>query len=313
MRVLIVDVVHKSMTTLLGEIGLEADEFPDITYEETLQVIDQYAGLIIRSKFRIGEEFLAKASKLKFIGRTGAGLDLIDLDACHKRGIAVFGANEGNSVSVAEHLIGMLLSLFTNIVRSNEEVRNYQWSREENRGIELFGKTVGIIGYGNNGSETANRLAALGCKVLAYDKYKSGFGNEYIREATLQEIYDEADILTLHIPLTDETKAWVNEDFFNQFRKSIYFCNVARGPIVDTSGLIKALQSNKVLGACLDVLENEKLTKLTVEEEGRFDFLKDHPRVIITPHVAGWTFESYEKLNVVLADKIKSFLEEKKS
>lgn len=308
MKVLIVDEMHPSMIPLLGESGLEADYCIDLDYQKAGEVIGGYEGLLIRSRFFIDEAFLDKATKLRFIGRAGAGLDLIDLAACRRRGIEVFGANEANNVAVAEHLLGMVLSLLNNIARSNTEVKNNRWLREENRGEELAGKTVGLIGFGNNGSESARRFAAFGCCVLAFDKYKSGFGTENIRESTLEEIFEQADILTLHIPLTHETKGWINEDFLGRFRKNIYFCNLARGEIMVQADLVRALESGKVKGACLDVLENEKLKTLTPEQKARFDYLKDHPRVLITPHVAGWTLESYEKINRVLNDKIRAFL-----
>lgn len=308
MKVLLVDEMHPSMVPLLEELGLEADVCTDFDYARASAVIGNYEGLLIRSKFFIDDAFLEKAVKLRFIGRAGAGLDLIDLEACERRGITVFGANEANKTAVAEHLLGMILSLFNHITKSNAEVRNGLWLREANRGEELAGKTMGVIGLGNNGSESARRLAAFGCRVLAFDKYKTGFGSEDIRESTLEEIFEEADLLTLHIPLTYETKAWVNEDFFNRFRKDIYFCNLARGEIMVQADLVSALESGKVKGACLDVLENEKLKTLSPEQKVRFDYLKDHPRVLITPHVAGWTLESYEKINRVLSGKIEEFL-----
>ena len=308
MKILVVDEMHDSLVPLLEKLGLEVDYFIDFDYRKSFDIIENYEGLLIRSKFFIDEIFLEKGQKLKFIGRAGAGLDLIDLEACKKRGIEVFAANEANKVAVAEHLLGMILSLFNNIVCSNVEVKSDVWLREENRGEELAGKTVGIIGFGNNGSESAKRFAAFGCKVLAYDKYKCGFGAEAIIESTLEDIFSHADIVSLHIPLTRESKGWVNAEFFNGFSKNIYFCNVARGEIMVQADLIQALESGKVKGACLDVLENEKLKTLSDEQKIRFNYLKNHPKVLITPHVAGWTFESYEKINRVLADKIKAYL-----
>lgn len=308
MKVLVVDEMHESLVPLLEELGLEVDYFYDFDYQKSFDVIQNYEGLLVRSKFFIDELFLKKAVKLQFIGRAGAGLDLIDLDACKDRGIEVFAANEANKVAVAEHLLGMILTLFNNIACSSTEVKNNVWLREENRGEELAGKTVGIIGFGNNGSESAKRFVAFGCRVLAYDKYKSGFGSEEIEESTLQDIFAHSDIVSLHIPLTKESKGWANAEFFNSFSKNIYFCNVARGEIMVQADLIQSLDTGKVKGACLDVLENEKLKTLTPEQKNRFDYLKNHPKVLITPHVAGWTFQSYEKINLVLRDKIKGFL-----
>ncbi|MCA0362590.1 MAG: phosphoglycerate dehydrogenase [Bacteroidetes bacterium] len=309
MKVLIVDEMHDSIVQMPAELGLEVDYFPNISIEEVKAKVADYEGLIIRSKFFIDEDFLKNAPKLRFIGRAGAGLDLIDIEACRVRNIEIFAANEGNRVAVAEHLIGMILSLFNKICIANPEVKAGVWKREENRGEELFGKTVGIIGYGNNGEATASRLVAFGCKVLAYDKYRYGFGNQYLKESTLDEIFRETDILSLHIPLTTETQNWVNAAFFEKFSKPFYFCNIARGEIVVLHDLVDALKSGKIKGACLDVLENEKLSKLTESQKVDFEYLSNHQAVIMTPHIAGWTFESYKRINQVLKDKIARFLD----
>jgi D-3-phosphoglycerate dehydrogenase len=309
MRILIVDEMHPSIVEMPKALGLEVDYFPNIDFEEVLLKVGEYEGLIIRSKFKINEEFLSYAKKLKFIGRAGAGLDLIDVDACKKAGVIVFGANEANKVAVAEHIIGMLLSLLHKINTANKEVKANEWNREKNRGEELFGKTVGIIGYGNNGQATAERLAAFGCKILAYDKFKYGFGTHLVKEVELYEIYQNSEILSLHIPLTNVTDNWVNKSFFDKFKKPFYFCNIARGEIVVLKDLVAAMKEGKVKGACLDVLENEKLNKLTIEQKASFDYLVTHDNVILTPHVAGWSTESYVKINEVLRDKIKRFIE----
>lgn len=306
---MIVDEMHDSIVQMPAELGLEVDYFPNISIEEVKAKVADYEGLIIRSKFFIDEDFLKNAPKLRFIGRAGAGLDLIDIEACRVRNIEIFAANEGNRVAVAEHLIGMILSLFNKICIANPEVKAGVWKREENRGEELFGKTVGIIGYGNNGEATASRLVAFGCKVLAYDKYRYGFGNQYLKESTLDEIFRETDILSLHIPLTTETQNWVNAAFFEKFSKPFYFCNIARGEIVVLHDLVDALKSGKIKGACLDVLENEKLSKLTESQKVDFEYLSNHQAVIMTPHIAGWTFESYKRINQVLKDKIARFLD----
>lgn len=308
MRILIVDEMHDSLLPLLAETGAEADYRYDFGRKEAEEVIAGYEGLIIRSKFFIGEDFLDKARNLRFIARAGAGLDLIDVAACDRRGIRVFAANEANRVAVAEHLLGMVLSLFNHINTSGAEIRQHQWLREKNRGEELQGKTVGIVGYGNNGSEAAARFAAFGCRVLVYDKYKTGFGTGQIEEAGLEEIFRHADVFSLHIPLTGETRGWVDAAFLDRFEKAFYFCNVARGEIMHQGDLIAAIRAGKVLGACLDVLENEKLSTMTREQQQDFDLLKDHPRVILTPHVAGWTRESYRKINEVLCRKIAAFI-----
>ena len=310
MKVLIVDEMHESIVQMPEELGLEVDYFPNIAFEEVLQKVGDYEGLLIRSKFAIDKHFLSHASKLRFIGRAGAGLDLIDLEACKSAGVDVFGANEANKVAVAEHLIGMLLSLLHKINIASREVKSGQWNREKNRGEELFGKTVGIIGFGNNGQATAERLSAFGCKILAYDKYKYGFGNHLIEECSLQKIQGEADVLSLHIPLAKDTLKMINTDFFNAFKKDIYFCNIARGEIVVLSDLVDALKSGKVRGACLDVLENEKLKTLSPSQKETFDYLCSLDNVVLTPHVAGWSNESYVKINQVLRDKIRMWLEQ---
>ncbi len=308
MKVLIVDEMHESIVQMPQDLGLEVDYFPNISLEEVLNLVPDYEGLIIRSKFFIDEEFLIKAAKLKFIGRAGAGLDLIDIQACRARGIEIFAANEGNRIAVAEHLIGMLLSLFNKIAISHSQVREGIWSREENRGEELFGKTVGIIGFGNNGEATASRLSAFGCKILAYDKYRYGFGNHIIEEASMDQIFRETDILSLHIPLTLTTQNIVNKQFIDKFSKPFYFCNVARGELANLTDVCEALNSKKIKGACLDVLENEKINKLNEVQQQNFDYLIANPNVIITPHIAGWTHESYNRINKVLKDKISRFL-----
>jgi D-3-phosphoglycerate dehydrogenase len=308
MKVLIVDEMHESIVQMPQELGLEVDYFPNIKPEEVLEKVANYEGLIIRSKFVINEDFLKHASKLKFIGRAGAGLDLIDINACQKRGVEIFAANEGNRIAVAEHLIGMLLCLFNNIEKAHQEIKAGKWIREGNRGEELFGKTVGIIGFGNNGEAFATRMVAFGCKVLAFDKFRYGFGNQFVEEATMDQIYREADIVSLHIPLSDETNKLVDFEFFSRFTKPIYFCNIARGELVILSDLVKALKDGIVKGACLDVLENEKIASLSSSQQLDFDYLVNQKNVLLTPHIAGWTYESYNRINKVLKDKIRRYL-----
>lgn len=306
MRILVVDEMHPNLLPLLEEIGAEVEYAPDYGKKEAEAVIAGFDGLLIRSKFFIDESFLDHAVQLKFIGRAGAGLDLIDLAACAKRGIEVFGANEANKIAVAEHLLGMVLSLFNHLHTAPEEIRKDQWLREKNRGEELYGKTVGIVGYGHNGSTSAARFAAFGCKVLVYDKYKKGFGSEHIIEADMERIFQEAEIVSLHIPLTEETRQLANASYFGQFARPIVFCNVARGEIMEQGALIEALNSGKVRGACLDVLENEKIKSLNEKQRAQFEYLRAHPKVLLSPHVAGWTQESYRKINEVLCAKIRT-------
>lgn len=308
MKVLIADEMHLSLLPMLQNEGLLFDYYPLIKRNEILEIIANYEGLIIRSKTKVDEELLNAASNLKFIARAGAGLDLIDIEETQRRGIEIFAANEGNRVAVAEHVIGMLLCLLNNIRIADAQVRQCIWLREENQGYELMGKTVGIIGYGNNGMATAERLKGFGCNILAYDRFKSNFSDEFVTESSMQQIFEEADIVSLHIPLTDETNKLFSENYFEKFKKSIYLINAARGEIVALADLAKCLENGKVKGACLDVLENEKLSKLSDEQKTVFEYLTNSNRVILTPHIAGWTHESYVRINEVMIQKIRQFL-----
>ncbi|MCY7352965.1 MAG: phosphoglycerate dehydrogenase [Cytophagaceae bacterium] len=303
-RILIADEMHPSLFPMLAEAGWEYDYQPRIQRPELLEKLGGFEGLIIRSKTSIDAELLARASRLQFIGRAGAGLDLIDLDYCQQRGIRVFAANEGNRDAVAEHGVGMLLGLFNHLNRSDAQVRQRIWKREEARGTELMGKTVGILGYGNNGRAFAQRLSGFGVRVLAYDKYAPVDG-PFAEPAPLEDILDQADIISLHVPLTDETLRWVDEDFIHRVQKPFFLVNMSRGEIVVLADLLAGLQNGKVRGACLDVLENEKLDRLTPEQSATFDVLAALPNVLFTPHVAGWTQESNVKINEVLVGKIK--------
>ncbi len=302
--VLIADEIHLSLLPMLQKLGYQTEYQPKITRKEICESITNYVGLIIRSKTFVDAELLVNAHQLKFIGRAGAGLDLIDIDIVKAKNIALFSANEGNRVAVAEHVLGMVLCLMNNILIADYEIRKGFWQREKNRGVELMGKTVGIIGYGNNGSETAKRFKAFGCKVLAFDKYKTDFSDEFVEESSMENIFENASVLSLHIPLTNETNAWVNNSFFSNFKNDIFFINASRGEIVSLSDLAENIEKGRVKGACLDVLENEKIQKLSIEQKLVFDKLVSSNRVIFTPHIAGWTFESYKKINEVLIGKI---------
>lgn len=304
MNILIVDDIHPSLFEMLKQAGFEYRYEPAFKRADILTHIADCEGLIIRSKTFIDEEVLQKAPKLRFIARAGAGLDLIDSAAAEKRNIKVFAANEGNRDAVAEHAVGMLLGLFANIVKADREVRQGIWNREGNRGIELMGKTVGLIGYGFNGSATAQRLSGFGCNVLAYDKYLVNYGNAYAREVTLKELMEKAEVISLHVPLTEETRHLVNDHFVEQMAHPFFLLNMARGEIVRLESVVNGLKSGKIRGACLDVLENEKLSALTAAQQATFDYLSTSDRVILTPHVAGWTQESYVKINEVLVKQI---------
>jgi D-3-phosphoglycerate dehydrogenase len=303
-RCLIIDPAHESLFLMLKEIGWEAIYKPSMTREEIRAELHDYTGLIVRSKTKIDRDLLGENPTIKFIGRAGAGLDNIDLKYVEEKKIQLIHAAEGNRDAVGEHTVGLLLSLLRNIVRADQEIRSYSWKREENRGMEIMGKTVAIIGYGNMGSAFAKRLSGFECKVLAYDKYKVGFSDNYCHEATMQQIFEEADIVSFHIPLTDETKSLVTVDYLNKFGKNIIVVNTSRGEIISLSDLQICLKNRKVIGAALDVLENEKLNELTDIQRASFNYLVEQANVIFSPHIAGWTFESHYKINVALKEKL---------
>lgn len=306
MRCLVVDSMHESLFSMLKEIGWETDYKPSITRDEIKASHRGYDGLIVRSKTVIDRDLLGANPTVKFIGRAGAGLDNLELPYLAEKGIKVLHASEGNRDAVGEFTVGILLSLLRNIPKADREVRQFEWEREGNRGEEVMGKTIGIIGCGNMGYAFARRLQGFGCNVLAYDKYKTGFSDPCCKEASLVELYDQTDVLSLHIPLTAETRGMVNLGFLNRFKKSIIVLNTARGEIVPLQDLLSAMEQNKVRGAALDVLENEKLTTLTPEQRKVLISLGKRSNVIFTPHIAGWTFESHVKINVALVDKIKA-------
>lgn len=299
-----IDEMHESITALFRAVGIEVDYQPTITHQEIINQIKNYDGITVRSKLVIDAAFLDHAPHLKFIARAGAGLDQIDVEEVASRGIVLVNAPEGNRDALAEHALGMVLGLLNNIYKSDHEIRNFVWDREGNRGYELSGKTVGLLGYGYMAKAFAQRLKAIGCTVLAYDKYKDGFSDNYVREATMQEVYAESDIFSIHVPLTDETKGLVNYDYIQRFKKPIWLLNTARGKILKLQDMLPLLESKKVLGAALDVLENESITNLCEEEKKLFLKLAHQNNVIFTSHIAGWSHESYYKINEVLANKL---------
>lgn len=306
-KLLIVDDLHENIFSLLKDLDFEVSYQPNINRSEILQIINNYEGLVIRSKTKVDKEFLSHCDKLEFIARAGAGLDLIDLEGVSERNIKVFAANEGNADAVAEHTMGMILMLFNKLNWADSEVRQRIWRREENRGIELKGMTVGIFGYGNMGIALAQRLMGFGVKVLAYDKiekkdYEYGF---YSEKSSIETLFEETDLLSIHVPLTEETRMMVNDDFIHKFKKNIFIVNTSRGEVASTESILKGLKSGKIRGACLDVLENEKLASLTPEQEEIYSQLFALKNVVLTPHIAGWTVESYRKINEVLIEKIK--------
>lgn len=303
-KILIVDDLHPVFKENAAAMGYQVDDRPLITRAETLDIIGDYDGIAVRTKFLIDRELLLKAQKLKFVARAGAGLDNIDEAFARERGIALINAPEGNSDAVGEHSLGMLLALMNNFVKADQEIRNGIWDREGNRGYELKGKTVGIIGYGHMGQAFAKRLAGFGVTVLAYDKYKTGFSDQYAREASMEEIVKHSDVLSLHIPLTAETRLMVDDEYFFHFRKPIFFINTARGEIVSVQAVLNAINKGKILGAGLDVLQTEKFPALGEQEW--YPELIGSGKVLLSPHVGGWTFDSYRKISEVLAQKLEA-------
>ncbi|MGC3945199.1 MAG: NAD(P)-dependent oxidoreductase [Chryseolinea sp.] len=302
---LVIDPMHESLFSMLEEIGWKVDYQPDINRARIKEIASNYDGLIVRSKTIIDGDLLGPSPSVRFIGRAGAGLDNLDLDYLRGHNIAVLHASEGNRDAVGEYTVGALLSLMRNIPRADAQVRQMQWEREANRGEELMSKTIGIIGYGNMGRAFAQRLSGFGCNIIAYDKYKTTYSDAFCKESTMDQIWENADILSLHIPLTPETRGLVTLDYLRRFRKPIILANTARGEIVEMRTVAEALQQQLLRGAVLDVLQNEKLDRLTPEQAASFDFLRKRPDVIFTPHIAGWTFESHVKINVALINKIK--------
>lgn len=296
--------MHESIQDLLSQIGVVSVYAPMASREEILDQIGDFEGLLIRSKTTVDKELIDRATHLEFIGRAGAGLDKIDVDYVESKGIEILNAPEGNRDALAEHAVGLLLSLLNNINSADAEVRNWIWDREGNRGVELSDKTVGIIGYGYMGQAFVQRLRAFDCRVLVYDKYRKGFGTKNVEEVGLEKMFAKADILSLHVPLTEETRSWINADFFNQFSKVIYLLNTARGEIVPTKDLLQLLDSGKIQGAALDVLEKEKFDQLTEDERALFENLFARKNVVLSPHVGGWTFASFKRINEVLVGKI---------
>jgi D-3-phosphoglycerate dehydrogenase / 2-oxoglutarate reductase len=303
-RILIIDEIHPSLFPMLEGIGIAYDYRPDIKPIDVCEALAGFEGLIVRSKMRITADTIKLADKLKFVARAGAGVDNIDAAALKTRGIALLGANEGNRQAVGEHALGMLLSLMRNITRGDRQVRGKVWLREENRGEEISGKTVGIIGYGNMGQSFARLLSAFGCRILAYDRYAEEKIGAPAEKVTLGELQVEADIVSLHIPYIPENRTFANHAFFGAFSKPIWFMNTSRGEVVDQDALVEHLRAGTLKGAALDVLENEKLHTLTEHQRQNFDYLVKADNVVLTPHIAGWTHESYVKINEVLVEKI---------
>lgn len=306
-KVFFLDTVHPVLAERLTAAGYVCVAHEATTPEELMPRLHEAYGIVLRSRLPVNRALLAACPNLAFIARSGSGLENIDVAFAASKGIRLFNSPEGNRDAVAEHVMGMLLSLFNKLHKSDREVRQGIWDREGNRGRELAGKTVGIIGYGVMGTAVAERLAGFRCRILAHDKYKSGFGFGGVEECALERIFEEADIVSLHLPLTAETAGYVNSVWLGRFKKPICLVNTSRGRHVVTADLVTAMRSGRVYGACLDVLEYEKTSLEGLEVSAMpeaLQYLVDAPHTVLTPHVAGWTVESYVKLSEVLADKI---------
>lgn len=302
-KILIADHLHPAFKIEAEKLEYVCDDMPLISRKETLEVLKNYTGIVIRTKFQIDKEVIDAGYNLKFIARAGAGMDNVDEEYARSKNIKCINAPEGNRDAVAEHVIAMLLSLLNNLRKADNEVRNGIWDREGNRGWELKGKTLAIIGYGNTGQMLARKLSGFEVKVIAYDKYKTGFSDEYAEEVSMEQVVKQADVLSFHIPLTFETKQLFNEEYLFHFRKPIIFLNASRGEVVNTKAVLNGIRNGKIIAAGLDVLEVEKFPALLEQEW--FHELKDCQNVILSPHVAGWTHESYRKISEVLAEKLK--------
>jgi len=304
-KVLITAKAHPLLQKNLEEKGYHVVAKVTISYAELLQEIGEYQGLIITTRLKIDKPVLLEAKALKWIGRLGSGMELVDTEFAKTLGIQCESSPEGNCNAVAEQALGMLLSLMNNINKASREVRDGKWLRDINRGDELTGKTVGIIGYGNTGANFVKLLQGFGVTVLVYDKYKFGFSKDYIHEASLEQVMRYSNIISLHIPLTAETYHIANENFFSALEMKPYFINTSRGAIHDTAALINALEQGKIKGAALDVLENEELQAYTAEENIQLNKLLENPNVIVTPHIAGYSHEAFEKMSRVILEKLK--------
>jgi len=310
MKILLLDKNHPLITEQLSEKGFVLEEDFSSSYEQVLEKIHLYEGIIIRSRIPLDAHFLEKAKNLKFIARVGAGMENIDIAKAQELGIKLINSPEGNKDAVAEHVIGTLLVLMNHLFISSNEVKKGIWLREENRGEEILGKTFGIIGYGNMGKAVAKRLSGFGCKTIFYD-IKPNLSDEFAAQVSLQELQEKADILSLHTPLTEDTLYMIDEEFISKMKKNFYFINTARGKNLKTSALVNALKSGKVKGACLDVLEYEKTSFENLETKNEdLEYLLNSEKAIITPHIAGWTHESKIKLAQVIVDKILAFTAE---
>lgn len=309
-KILISDKVHPILSETLISRGFQVDYLTSITWDEFKKVVDQYYGVIINSKIKMPKEVIDLAPQLRFIARLGSGMEIIDAEYARSKGIVVVNTPEGNCNAVGEHALSMLLSLFNHIVRADDEVRKQVWNREANRGRELDGNVVGIVGFGHTGKAFARKLRGFDVEVIAYDKYAPDFGVEYdwVRSVRSQDIQQDADIISFHLPLTPETKHVCNDKYLKDCKDGVVIINTSRGNVVDTKDLVSGLESGKVGGACLDVFENEKPPTYTQEEKEVFETLFDFKNVVLTPHVAGWTTESLKKIALNVLKKVENLI-----